>query len=391
MRKDVALRKEMYDNKIIEGYSSGKSVDELASELNIKPQKVKHIAHSLGITKRWKHTRDTFIEEAKNIHGEAYDYSRVVYSGNKTKVIIICPEHGEFLQTPHMHISKKMQGCPSCSVSSPHRKIITFLTELGVKHDVNNRSVLGGLELDILIPEKNLAIEINGEYYHTIDKLGDRYYHYNKYKECEKKGVRLLQFWGSEISERPELVFSMIKNALGLLKDRVYARNCKVVTLDSEEYRNFLEKNHLEGSRNSGIKLGLVYKKELVSVMGFSKYDGYYELDRFCSKAGTVVIGGFSKLLFQAPSGKIISYSFNRYSNGSIYKAHSFSLERENKTSLFYYHKGKLKNRNSFMKYKLAHELSIPNPEEYTEKELASMVGAYQIFDAGTKTWVLHR
>lgn len=391
MRKDVALRKKLYDDKIVEGYESGKSVGEIASELGIKTQKVKHIASSLGITKRWKHTKETFVEEARKIHGEAYNYDKVVYVGNKEKVVITCPEHGDFLQTPHMHISKKMQGCPSCSVSSPHRRIITFLTELGINHEVNNRSILGGLELDILIPEKNIAIEINGEYYHTIDKLGgDKHYHYNKYNKCEEKGVRLLQFWGSEVSEKPELVFSMIKNSLGLIERKVYARKCSVVNLSSERYREFLRENHLEGERNSGIKLGLEYNGELVSVMGFSRYSGYHELDRFCSKAGTLVVGGFSKLLFQSPSGKIVSYSFNRYSNGSVYRIHGFSFSRENKTSLFYYHKGRLRNRNSFMKYKLAKELSISSPEEYTEKELASMIGAYQIFDAGTKTWVLH-
>lgn len=389
MRKDVAKRYELYDKHIIEGYSSGKSVSEIAKNLGIKPQKVKHIASSLGITKRWKHTRETFIEEARKIHGDFYNYDKVNYAGNKTKVIITCPHHGDFLQTPHMHISQKMQGCPSCSVSSPHRKLITYLNSLGIDFIVNDRKTLGGLELDILIPSKNLAIEVNGEYYHTIDKVGDKYYHYNKYKLCVDKGIRLLQFWGREVLNNSELVFSMIRNSLGMIDRKIPARKCNVVKLDSKTYKEFLNENHLEGKRNSGIKLGLEYKGELVSVMGFSDYKNYYELDRFCSKAGSVVVGGFSKLLSNAPSGKIVSYSFNRYSNGHVYKASGFTLERENKTSLFYYHGGRLKNRNSFMKYKLAEKLNIDNPEDYTEKELAELIGAYQVFDAGTKTWVI--
>lgn len=389
MRKDVETRRELYDKYIIEGYSYGKTVAEIATSLGIKPQKVKHIAHTLGITKRWKHTRDSFIEEARKTHGEAYGYDKVVYQGNKTKVLITCPQHGDFLQTPHMHISQKMQGCPSCSVSSPHRRLITFLNELGVEHEVNDRKTLSGLELDILIPSKKLAIEINGEYYHTIDKLGgDKYYHYNKYQLCKEQGIRLLQFWGSEISKKPELVFSMIKNALGLLGEKIPARKCKLVELDSETYRLFLDDNHLEGRRNSGVRLGLEYNEELVSVMGFSKYKEHYELDRFCSKLGILVIGGFSKLLKNSPKGKIISYSFNRYSDGEIYSSSGFEFIRENKTSLFYYHKGELKNRNSFMKYKLCQQLDISNPDDYTEKELALMLGAHQVFDAGTKTWV---
>jgi hypothetical protein len=392
MRRDVVLRQELYDKYIIDGYSAGKSVEEIAVSLGIKPQKVKHIAHTLGITKRWKHTRETFIEEAKKIHGGVYTYDKVVYDGNKIKVVITCPKHGDFLQTPHMHISKKMQGCTSCSVSSPHRKIITFLDSLGIEYTVNDRKLLSGLELDILIPNNSLAIEINGEYYHTVDKLGgDKYYHYNKYKRCNEIGVRLLQFWGNEVSKKPTLVFSMIKNSLGLIDNKIAARNCKVVEVDSKSYRSFLNENHLEGEKNSGIKLGLESGGELVSVMGFSKYSSHYELDRFCSKSGVVVIGGFSKLLSRSPTGRIVSYSFNRYSTGQIYKSHEFILTRENKTSLFYYHKGELKNRNQFMKYKLAKKLGIANVDMYTEKELALMLGAYQVFDAGTRTWVLEK
>jgi len=54
-----------------------------------------------------------FIKKAKEIHGDKYDYSKVKYVNYDAKVYIICPKHGEFLQTPHMHIQG--QGCPKCS------------------------------------------------------------------------------------------------------------------------------------------------------------------------------------------------------------------------------------------------------------------------------------
>ena len=54
-----------------------------------------------------------FIKEAKAIHGDKYDYSKVNYKNNKTKVCIICPEHGEFWQNPYNH--KIGQGCPLCA------------------------------------------------------------------------------------------------------------------------------------------------------------------------------------------------------------------------------------------------------------------------------------
>jgi hypothetical protein len=59
-----------------------------------------------------KVTLEEFIERAKKVHGDKYDYSRVLYNGMHDKICIICPIHGEFWQTPANHLSGK--GCPEC-------------------------------------------------------------------------------------------------------------------------------------------------------------------------------------------------------------------------------------------------------------------------------------
>jgi len=64
---------------------------------------------------------DEFIKRAKEVHGDKYDYSKVEYKGMHTKVCIICPEHGEFWQKPSNHISLK-QGCPMCNNRSYNTK-----------------------------------------------------------------------------------------------------------------------------------------------------------------------------------------------------------------------------------------------------------------------------
>ena len=71
--------------------------------------------------RRKKYTNDDFINSANIIHNHKYDYSRVDYKNNKTKVCIICPEHGEFWQTPFRHIISK-QGCPECAKINRIRK-----------------------------------------------------------------------------------------------------------------------------------------------------------------------------------------------------------------------------------------------------------------------------
>jgi hypothetical protein len=68
----------------------------------------------------------TFIEQAKKIHGDKYDYSKVNYLGNKVKVCIICKEHGEFWQTPSCHVLHR-HGCKKCAIlkNSSNRKCTT--------------------------------------------------------------------------------------------------------------------------------------------------------------------------------------------------------------------------------------------------------------------------
>ena len=67
-----------------------------------------------------------FIEKARKVHGDKYDYSKVEYINNKTKVCIICPIHGEFWQTPSVHINNK-SNCPKCSYKNGAKSRSTTL------------------------------------------------------------------------------------------------------------------------------------------------------------------------------------------------------------------------------------------------------------------------
>lgn len=77
-----------------------------------------------NIRQRLLKNKDIFVEQARKVHGNKYDYSKVKYIDNNTKVCIICPEHGEFWQTPHSHLNNR--GCPKCS----GREIVTLTTFL---------------------------------------------------------------------------------------------------------------------------------------------------------------------------------------------------------------------------------------------------------------------
>ena len=60
-------------------------------------------------------SRDIFIEKSRNIHGDLFEYHKVEYKNNKTKVELICKEHGSFFVRPDCHLSKRY-GCPDCGI-----------------------------------------------------------------------------------------------------------------------------------------------------------------------------------------------------------------------------------------------------------------------------------
>lgn len=65
-----------------------------------------------------RRTTDEFIADANLVHNGKYDYSKTIYKRTCDKVIIICPKHGEFLQTPNAHLSAK-KGCHRCGNNFP--------------------------------------------------------------------------------------------------------------------------------------------------------------------------------------------------------------------------------------------------------------------------------
>lgn len=72
-------------------------------------------------TDKTRKSTEQFIEQARVIHGDKYDYSKVNYVQNKQPVEIICPTHGSFFQTPSKHINVK-QGCPKCAGRNPTKE-----------------------------------------------------------------------------------------------------------------------------------------------------------------------------------------------------------------------------------------------------------------------------
>ena len=115
-------------------------------------------------------TNKKFIEESINVHGDFYDYSKTVYVNSLTKVCIICPEHGEFWQTPSAHINNK-QGCPICgrlkASASLRLTQEDFLNKSKIVHG-DKYDYSQAKYIDYYTPVKILCSK-HGEFYQTPD------------------------------------------------------------------------------------------------------------------------------------------------------------------------------------------------------------------------------
>ena len=159
-----------------------------------------------------------FIEEAKKIHGDKYDYSKVNYINSHTEVCIICPKHGEFWQKPSKHLSN--HGCPSCNASKLEEHIANLLSEnkmefIRQKTFKDLKSTQNYLKFDFYIPKYNTLIECQGEgHYEAVDFggkgkeyaekqfLNQKKWDNMKFKYCTKKKIKLLYYSNKEIKSK---------------------------------------------------------------------------------------------------------------------------------------------------------------------------------------------
>lgn len=110
-----------------------------------------------------KLTTETFIKRANQTHNNLYDYSKVQYINADTKIEIICKRHGSFWQLPSNHIAG--QGCPKCRLkeqSKLYEKIKSRFPDIEIIYEADKIEWLKPQRFDIYLPKYNIAIEYNG-------------------------------------------------------------------------------------------------------------------------------------------------------------------------------------------------------------------------------------
>lgn len=281
--------------------------------------------------------------------------------------------------------------CPKCieeyAVSYVEKDLVDFVKSVYQGEIIENtRKVITPFELDVYIPEKKLAIEFNGDYWHSENVLSDKNYHRNKTMMCNEQNIRLIHIFEYEWCNKKEICKSLIKSALGLYDKTIYARQCTVKELDIYDYNDFLDENHLQGSLNSAIRYGLYYQNELVAVIGFGKSrfkKDDIELHRFCCKLSYHIPGAFSKLIKYSNIKHFISFIDLAHFTGNGYKSLGFKELSITEPNYKWVKGYEALNRFSTQKHKLKELLKENYNEDLTETENMEMNGYAKIYDSG--------
>lgn len=275
-------------------------------------------------------------------------------------------------------------------------ELFEFVKSLSADSVNSNRQLLSKKEVDIYVPKTKIAIEFNGLYWHSEDvlqkqgksKLSD----YEKMKQLNSMNIKYIGVFEDEWIYKQEIVKSRIKNILGCTSNIVYGRKCKVKEISSKEASTFCDNNHIQGRGRSNARYGLFYNDELISVMTFSKTNLSrkiinWEINRFCHKINTSVIGGASKLfaafIKDYNPDCVISYADSRWSEGNVYKALQFSYMSSTKPSYWYFLPNELKRIHRFSLRKNEND-----DKNLTEQEIRQAEGFMKIWDCGNTKWI---
>ena len=294
-----------------------------------------------------------------------------------------------------------VNGYDICTICNPvnsgqsqeEKKIINWLKSLNVEILEKDRSL--GFELDVFIPSKNIAIEFNGLYWHSeLYKNND--YHLNKSNIYNENNIRLIHVWEDDWLYKTNIMKSMILNSIGLIENKIYARNCKFIKIESNRKDIFLDNNHIQGKCTSSINLGLEYNGEIVSLMTFGwrsiNNKNEFELIRFCNKINTIVIGSASKLFKYFISNydyeQIISFADTSHFNGNLYKNLGFDYIHKTKPNYWWVVDGVRHHRFTYNKKRLVKEGA---DQSKTGVEIMYDRGYYRIFGCGQDKYIYYK
>jgi hypothetical protein len=300
-----------------------------------------------------------------------------------------------------MYNDRKRFGINTCTRIKPKENLSSvseseFLQYIDNIYDGvvlnNDRKVLGGKELDVYIPDRKLAFEYNGVYWHG-EHYKDKNYHMEKSVTCLGKGIRLVHVWEDDWLYKTDIVKNLIRGELGLHENKINARDCEIGSVGFKEAREFCNTYHIQGYTTAKVSAGLYHDGGLVMVCLFGPrrrisggvpVKGEWELYRMCSVFDTRVRGGASKLLKwfikNYSPAKVTTFADLGVSDGGVYEKMGFKRECFVDPTYYWVVDNVRKPRYMFQKSNL-HECK--ENQNLTEVEVMHARGCYRCWDAG--------
>lgn len=351
-----------------------------------------------------KNDFNSFVRSSKERFGDNYTFPFIEkeYENSHSKLTIECNKcHNRFIKIACDHLTSPFGGCRHCYASQSEKEkvladfVINLLPDETVR--LNDRQLLSGMELDIYIPSRNLAIEYNGCYWHSEDQHGDKYYHVTKTERCEATGTHLVQIFEDEMLLHEDLVLSKIRHLLGLTDNerRLHARLCRVKGIYYNTASVFLQSNHIQSKDKATVYLGLYYKEELVGVMSFTRTGDEWLLSRYATLLGTRVVGGAGKLfkhfVREYNPAVVKSFADRRWSttlHPNLYDRLGFRLDGITRPDYRYilpknpirFHKFNFRKKNLVKKYGFSYQM--------TEDEMRKELKALKVWDSGLLRYI---
>lgn len=281
--------------------------------------------------------------------------------------------------------------CFTCNPfgSSQELELAEFVKSLGLEYELHNRKAIKPLELDLYVPEKNVAIEYHGLFWHS-GGFNDEYNknkHRDKFLACEKEGIKLIQIFGDEWENKKDLCKSMIEARLGKSSIKLNARDCVFEKLSPTDARLFLSEAHIDGAAQSKAYFGLKKDNKIVSVLSIrtpmaKSYGKVQEISRMATSKNTVVRGGAAKMmkyvsLWCRENGYdgILTYADLRFGSGNVYEQCGFSRKPDARTINYWYTDG-------IRRY---HRFEFRAQNGMKEKEYAASKNVRPIHGAGNR------
>jgi G:T-mismatch repair DNA endonuclease (very short patch repair protein) len=287
----------------------------------------------------------------------------------------------------------KGTGCKQCGsggTSAPEAALSEFVASLGETVRNHHRQIDPRFEYDVTIPDKRIAIEFNGLYWHGEEKKGASY-HLHKSQAAQGAGWTLLYVWEDDWRDRRQIVERMIARKLGVSEEpRINARQLEFRAVTSRQAREFLETNHIQGFVGGSAYGALCDGEAIHAVMVFKKSQDGFRLERYATDA--IVRGGFSKLfgrMVEATGAKrVATFADRGVSDGSLYALNGFKKDGEIPPDYMYRVGTKRVHKFNYRIKRFRDDPNLHYEDGLSERELAALNGLDRVYDAGKVRWV---